>query len=137
MDTEIISFNVDLTAPNLEITSPLNGGKVYSNSITIEWSGSDSGSGILGYEIRIDQGSWIDLGVVYSYTFTSLDDGEHLVDIRASDKAGNLEMASLSFEVDASKPMSLTTDVLGAFIILSVIIIIPTVYMLGMRRRRL
>lgn len=137
MDLEVISLHIDLTIPSLQITSPLSGEKLYSSSITIHWLGDDSMSGILRFEIRMDEGSWIDLGVVYSYTIDSLDDGEHTVEVRAYDNVGNNRTVTLNFEVDASSSSAFTTNLMGAFIILAVIIMIPTAYMLTVRRRRL
>ncbi|MEM2102623.1 MAG: caspase family protein [Candidatus Bathyarchaeia archaeon] len=90
----------DTTPPTLTITSPANGATLTSSSVTVTWTGSDSGSGISYYEARIDGGSWINKGTSTSHTFTGIANGQHTVDVRAWDVAGNSAMASVMFYVN-------------------------------------
>lgn len=92
----------DTTPPNIEITSPNDGATLTTSDVTVSWSGSDSGSGIDHYEIRIDSGSWIDKGTSTSHTFTNLADDSYVVDVMAYDGAGNTNSDSVSFTVDTS-----------------------------------
>jgi hypothetical protein len=92
----------DTTPPTISITYPANGATVTSSSVTVTWTGSDSGSGISYYETRIDSGSWINKGTSTSHTYTGLVNGAHTVDVRAWDVAGNSAMDSHTFSVNVS-----------------------------------
>jgi hypothetical protein len=93
---------VDTTPPSISITSPSDGATVSSSDVTVTWSGSDAGSGIDYYEIRLNGGSWINKGTSTSHTFTGLADATHSVDVRAWDVAGNDATDSVSFTVDTT-----------------------------------
>ena len=98
-----VAIRVDLTAPTLSITAP--GAYKTTNSVTISWTRSDSGSGVQGSSYRIDNGSWS--GIVYgttSHTFTPLTDQLHTVDVRCYDNASNVQLRSVSFTVDTVAP---------------------------------
>ncbi|MBD3191163.1 MAG: hypothetical protein GF308_10985, partial [Candidatus Heimdallarchaeota archaeon] len=73
----------DTTPPTIEITSPSDGATLTTSDVTIYWSGSDAGTGIDHYEIRIDSGSWVDKGTSTSHSYTGLADGGHTVDVMA------------------------------------------------------
>ncbi len=108
--TDSVSFTVDTTAPTLIITSPANAAVLSNSDVTVSWSGSDSGSGIDHYEIRIDGGTWINAGTASQYTFTSVNDGTHTVDVKAVDVAGNNVTDSVSFTVDTTAPTLIITS---------------------------
>ena len=95
-------YLIDITAPTILITFPDPGYEARSSSITVEWTSSDDFSGISYYEIRLDGGSWINVGTNTTYTFTELGDGSHTVDIKAVDKAGNAKQETVSFIVNTS-----------------------------------
>jgi hypothetical protein len=92
----------DTTPPVVTITSPANGAVLTSSTVTVTWTGSDSGSGISYYETRIDSGSWINKGTSTSHTYTGVANGTHTVDVRAWDNAGNSAIASVTFSVNAA-----------------------------------
>lgn len=126
-NTEVrrVSFNVDGTPPTLNILSPSQEDSKISQSllVTIMWSGSDEGSGIDYYEIRINGGEWIDVGTNTKYTFSGLFDGENTVDIKAVDNAGNEQIETTTFEVDPGSPSEIFTMrmILGGIIALAII----------------
>ncbi len=93
---------LDTTPPIVTITSPSDGSIVASTDVNIIWSGSDVGSGIDYYEIRLNGGSWINKGTSTSHTFTGLTDASHTVDLRAWDFAGNDATDSVTFTVDTT-----------------------------------
>jgi hypothetical protein len=92
----------DTTPPVVDITSPANGATLTSSTVTVTWTGSDSGSGINYYETRIDSGSWVNKGTSTSHTYTGVANGTHTVDVRAWDNAGNSAMDSVTFSVNAA-----------------------------------
>ncbi|MEM0449629.1 MAG: Ig-like domain-containing protein, partial [Methanomassiliicoccales archaeon] len=73
----LVTFTIDLTKPTVEIIAPTSGDMFASQSVLVEWSGSDNLSGIAHYEVSIDGGSWILVGLDTNYTFTGLADGNH------------------------------------------------------------
>ncbi|WXG41788.1 MAG: NosD domain-containing protein [Candidatus Freyarchaeum deiterrae] len=103
--TASVSFIVDTTPPTVAITSPSNSMTFNTGSVTVNWTGSDTGgTGISYCDVRIDNGSWINMGTSTSYTFSNLSDGLHIVDVRAWDLAGNNATASVSFTVASWQP---------------------------------
>lgn len=96
------TITLDTLQPSIAITSPSNGSEIKSSSITIDWTGSDTGSGIDLYEIRHDNGEWINVGMDTTYTFTALSDGSHTAEVRAIDKTGKSQVVSISFTVNTS-----------------------------------
>lgn len=90
----------DVVPPTLWIISPSIGCKVESSKLTVTWTGSDTESGIDHYEVKLDEGAWINVGNNTSYNFTELDDGSHTVHAKAVDKAGNSVKELVNFTVD-------------------------------------
>jgi len=96
---------LDTLQPSIAITSPSNGSEIKSSSVTIDWNGSDTGSGIDLYEIRCDNGEWINVGMGTTYAFTAISDGSHTAEVRAIDKTGKSQATSIAFIVNTS-PLS-------------------------------
>ncbi|MFO7991326.1 MAG: Ig-like domain-containing protein [Thermoplasmata archaeon] len=103
-DMDSVTFEVDITDPSITITSPSEGEHIASSTVTVYWSGSDSGSGIDYYYSRLDSGSWTYQGTATSETYSSLAESDHTVDIRAYDNAGNYNTDTVTFTVDLTGP---------------------------------
>ncbi|MFP4607975.1 MAG: Ig-like domain-containing protein, partial [Candidatus Aenigmatarchaeota archaeon] len=101
---EAVNFTVDKTPPDIEITSPTENEWLNESDVTAEWTGSDNISGIDYYEVRIDGNNWTDKGTGTSHTFSNLTEGEHTVEIRAWDNAGNNATDTANFTVDKTPP---------------------------------
>jgi len=101
---ESVTFAIDLTEPMLIILSPsahyLNFSKVAAS-----WNAYDDASGIVGYQYRIDVGSWSSITTDMSHVFDGLSDGVHAVQIRVVDLAGNEAIASIAFTIDTAAPV--------------------------------
>ncbi|MEF8873353.1 MAG: FixG Ig-like domain-containing protein, partial [Candidatus Thermoplasmatota archaeon] len=100
---ESINFTVDTIPPELEIISPTADKKISERDVTVEWEGLDDISGIGGYEVRLEDGEWIDVGEDTSYIFEDLEDVEYTVEVRAVDGAGNEANDTVSFNVDLER----------------------------------
>jgi hypothetical protein len=95
---------LDTTPPAATITSPSEGEKMQSSSVTVAWSGSDGGSGLEKYEVKLDSENWISKGMSSSHTFTGVTNGSHSVYVKATDNAGNSKESTRSFSVVTSSP---------------------------------
>jgi hypothetical protein len=100
--TPYLTAEVDITSPvppdNLSRTTSAT-----DNSPTFTW---DAAVGADSYEIKVDNGSYSDVGDVTTYTWdTSLSDGSHTFYVRTKNGIGNTGQAnSLTFLVDAINP---------------------------------
>ncbi len=111
-----INFTIDITPPDLSIISPSSGEVIHNTSVIVDWEGHDN-SGINYYEVRIDDGDWIYMGKLTRNTFNELSDGEHTVEVRAWDNAGNNRTESVTFTVStglARYARPITLVVIGA-----------------------
>jgi hypothetical protein len=70
--------------------------------VIVSWTGSDATSGVVGYAVSADGAASESIGSNTSFAF-SLHDGEHLLEIRAVDAAGNA--------VDSRTPIRVDTNV--------------------------
>jgi hypothetical protein len=98
------SITLDTTPPAATITSPSEGQKIQSSTVTVAWSGSDGGSGIEKYEVKLDSGSWLSKGVLTTHSFTNVSNGSHTVYLKATDNAGNSKEYTRSFSIITSSP---------------------------------
>ncbi|MDD5162865.1 MAG: Ig-like domain-containing protein [Candidatus ainarchaeum sp.] len=86
------NFMVDNTAPTVSISSPTDGSTSTSSTVTLQYSGSDSNSGIARYWVAVDSnaaGSFIDNNLNASYSFTGQVNGIHVYYVKATDNADN------------------------------------------------
>jgi parallel beta-helix repeat protein len=93
----------DAIAPTVSIDAPASGELFATGDVSFTWTGSDSLSGILRYEVSIDGGAWTN--ATSGYTATGLADGLHSMRVRATDRAGNTAEAMVEFTVDTVAPV--------------------------------
>jgi len=100
------SSTADTTAPETTATltpgAPDGANGWYVSPVEVALDASDAGSGVASTEFRVDDGPWTG----YSGPFAVDDDGEHRIDFRSTDAAGNVEVAkSASFKIDRAAPV--------------------------------
>ena len=100
---------VDTQAPNVTIVAPTPNKVIRQTSITINWTGYDTGSGVKGYMIKVDGGAWTDIGMNLSYDYTNLAFGAHTVSVNVSDMAGHWVIATVNFLADTRPPELIIT----------------------------
>jgi PKD repeat protein len=103
-DAKSVEVVIDLTAPTtsaaLNPAQPDKKSGVYKQPVQITLTATDgSGSGPAGSEYRINGGAW----QTYAAPFTISADGQHTVQYRSTDKAGNVEVAR-SVVVEIKQP---------------------------------
>jgi len=86
--------------PQYLLLTPTYGEVLTTSTVDVQWSGSDAGSGIAYYLIRLDDGAWINVGTTTSHTFTAVADGIHVVYVITVDNVRNSAMSCVMFEVD-------------------------------------
>ena len=127
-----VTFMVDTMAPTVTITSPEVGWETTESAVTITWTCSDVGCGVNRIEVRLDDGSYVSVGLVSERTFEELATGEHTVDVRVFDKAGNSNEASVTFTV--AEDGGGVSGLLIGVVLLAVILALAAVML--MRRKK-
>jgi hypothetical protein len=109
--TDLISFNVDLGAPEVSVTSPDQSDYLNSAEVTLTGTSYDDQS-VVSVQIEIDgedETEWRNAStsngyVDWTYTTEALDEGTHSVKVYAEDGTGSISSYNLSFYVDISDP---------------------------------
>ncbi len=90
----------DTVSPVLSLSHPTNGSILSTSSVTVEWEGNDTNSGIAFYLLSL--GDWYERRVVNkTYTFPYLWDSNHYMTVLAVDYAGNSAKEAITFTVNA------------------------------------
>jgi hypothetical protein len=131
------TITLDATPPNITFTFPRPSHEVRASTVVATWTGSDDVSGISHCEIRLDEGSWINVGTSTTHTFIELGDGSHTIDVKAADNAGNTKQETIHFAVNTSLigGPGWTDDII-AFSALIIVILVAVVYPLFKIRKR-
>ena len=94
------SFTVDTVAPSVSITSPTADQYFNTTSVSVGFSASDSN--LASVVCQLDAGPATACTSPRSYS--SLAQGDHTVVVAASDQAGNVALANVTFHVDTIAP---------------------------------
>jgi hypothetical protein len=98
--SETQAVNIDSTPPQSTFTSPADGSLAFAHGHAFSMSGhsSDAGSGLDAAQISLDAGaSWQPLTVdpdgswAFTWDTTKASNGRHVIQMRATDLAGNIE----------------------------------------------
>lgn len=101
------TFTVDTTAPQVGITTPTGVLTTAEAEVTFSTDTPDATT-----QCRLDEGAWNDC--TSPWALTGLTDGDHSVDVRATDSAHNTGSANHAFVVDTTAPevtLTVPTDV--------------------------
>lgn len=95
-----ITVNLDTVAPTVapQVQGTLTNG-YYGKSVTLIVGGADATSGVTAEEVSIDGGAWQTAGDLI------LADGQHTIQFRATDQAGNFSLGLLTIDVDGTDPV--------------------------------
>ncbi len=101
------SFMIDNTGPSVSITSPTNNSTQTSTTVNLEYSGSDTSTGIAKYFVSIDGTTWIDNSTNTTYSFTNQGIGAHTYYLKATDSAdNNSSNASITLTIEETPAAS-------------------------------
>ena len=89
---------IDTIVPSVLIDSE-DGTVFTADAINISWISSDTGSGVDHMEFSVDGGTYTPCEDSY-VALTNMSDGEHSLEVRVHDEAGNNASDTLQFEVD-------------------------------------
>ncbi|MEE8198433.1 MAG: Ig-like domain-containing protein [Thermoplasmata archaeon] len=132
-------FAVDTVPPTVAIIAPVQDAILNTAFPEVRWAGEDATSGIIIFQIRLDDRTPIVAGAVDNFTFANLGDGRHVLVVTARDLAGNAASASVEFTVDAN--IFSPTGPFGIFLLLNVVVAAIVgaalvLYLLYRRRRK-
>ncbi|MEA3557964.1 MAG: Ig-like domain-containing protein, partial [Candidatus Thermoplasmatota archaeon] len=106
------NVHIDLDPPVVRILEPTDGSFHNSSTISIELDGSDTGTGIRGYTIKVDDGDQAEIGLVTEHIMENLTDGEHEISAAALDGGGLISYSNISIIIDTLPPeISITSPV--------------------------
>ncbi|WP_088866545.1 ABC transporter substrate-binding protein [Thermococcus radiotolerans] len=94
-----------IPVPEVRVLSPADGEVFVVNksaNVTVVWSGDDE-LAIDHYEVRLDGGEWINVGLSTEYTFEELSVGEYTVYVKAVNIAGRESTVEASFKIVRKK----------------------------------
>lgn len=106
---QTITINVDNTKPDISITSPQDETYTNQGTITVNWSMSDSESGINHVAYIFNGGSEVNIGTVTSYQF-NLIYGQNTITIKVYDNAGNVNSDTIVIYYDNIAPVVQITN---------------------------
>jgi hypothetical protein len=99
------SITLDTLPPSLTLTTAVaNGTEINSSSVQVNWTLTDTGSGLNYTEVALDSGTWANIGNQTGYNFTGLTNGNHTLTIKAVDNAVNSQATSINITVNIVSP---------------------------------
>lgn len=133
----VLNISADTTPPELSSPAPISPLSV--SRVTVAWTGTDSLSGIAGYQISVDGGPYVDVGRV-TQTNLTLADGAHSVVVRAVDAAGNPATAQTTLVIDTAPsavpgPYDWMVPI-GLALVVGIAAVLAAFLLLRRRRRR-
>lgn len=142
-----LTINIDLLPPVLTIISPTNNSKANSSTMVVTWTGSDSSSGINHYEIKLDYGFYVSVGLNQTHTFYNLTNGTHKFTVKAVDNTSKVTESFTTIDVELEVKVEdkgdmfdairgIFVDYWWAWLILLVSIVIIVIAFVATRRRK-
>ncbi|MEM0343715.1 MAG: Ig-like domain-containing protein [Thermoplasmata archaeon] len=109
------ALKIDLRAPSLVISYPANGSKVRGD-VVFSWNATDSASGIARYEVRLNSGDWVSVGLDEHWSAEDILEGANTFEVRATDVAGreSSSWVEFSYAEEFDLPLWVLVAVAGA-----------------------
>jgi hypothetical protein len=130
-DAQSIQVRIDRTAPQVHIVSIVQGAKVKTGDLLVQWTSSDANSGIAGHMVRLDGGTWQDAGAAVQWQLSEVSEGTHTLEVIALDRAGNTNTSIVQFQAEG--PDSTLTLLMAGAVIVAVMLLVS---LMAIRWRR-
>lgn len=124
---------LDATPPTITITYPVNASEIASSTLVATWTGFDATSGINDYEVRMDNDMWINVRTNITQAFGNLTEGQHMIYLKVTDRAGLSNQESVSFSV-TSNPLAFTALEVALAVIAGIFVLAVVVYLVKIRK---
>ncbi|MFA5313721.1 MAG: NosD domain-containing protein, partial [Methanomassiliicoccales archaeon] len=100
--TSACTIIFDQTSPILNIVSPSS---AFTNTASVQWTSSDSCSGVDHFNVGIDDLQSVSVpSTQSSFTFQSISEGVHTMNVTAIDRAGNSVSREVTFTIEVGSP---------------------------------
>lgn len=103
--TRMLNVTVDTVPPTASIVSPVNGTSIRGREVQVYWNCSDA-VGLERVDLKVDNGSWTTVSwgnmLGLGYTTLGLPTGEHTIEVRGVDRAGNGAIASVTVRTNSN-----------------------------------
>lgn len=104
MEIKNVSFVIDTFSPIVNITSPEQSFIFNITDVDVKWFGIENITNIHHYEIKIDDGQWINVGLNTSHPLQNLTEKTHYINVKAVDYAKNEGTNAVTFDIDITPP---------------------------------
>ncbi|MFW6141765.1 MAG: PQQ-binding-like beta-propeller repeat protein, partial [Candidatus Saliniplasma sp.] len=102
---DTVEFTVNTQSPVVEMVRPEMDEVFGEDEVKLEWNGYDEQIDLAYYEVRLENGPWINVGLSESYTLTGLEEGENIIRVRGTDQADNRYTAHVIVVFDTTDPL--------------------------------
>jgi len=103
----------DSTPPSVIIVEPPHNAILNSTTVIVRWVVSDNESGRSKMETSYNGINWIEIGGDITWLGTCIvfaSDGDYIIYVRATDKAGNKNVSSVNITIDTTAPTITITE---------------------------
>ncbi len=131
----ITAHFLEVIPPSIVITSPHDGETLDTHTVTVEWTTDIGTYPVSHYEIRLNDGDWMNVGNVTQYMFEGLEGGDYTVSVRAVDNADHSGEDSIVFSIDMVENGEVGRFTLIMLLLLALIIVLALVLMMWKKGR--
>ena len=107
-----------------------------SSSIQISWKKTNAALTVDHYEVKLDEGGWINIGTQTSYGFNGLIDGIHTFAVKSVDESGLSQIYSINVLVAAGGEQGVPLIYVGVVVAIIGVLTFVALLILSFVRKR-